>query len=85
MSFIVTGGMKAIPTDKLDRYMNIIEIFGPKNNLAIGPIFTHLTELEVLRIVDSNVPAVGRHSFWGLQKLRVLGELLYFVFISCFH
>lgn len=66
--------MKEIPTGKFDKYMNIIEIFGPKNNLAIGPIFTHLTELEVLRIIDSNVPAVGRYSFWGLTKLRVLGK-----------
>lgn len=64
--------MKQIPAKLFDTNVNIIEIYGPKNSLTIGPIFTHLKELEVLRIVDSNVPAVGRHSFWGLTKLRIL-------------
>lgn len=76
--FFLLGGMKEIPTREFDVYMNIIEVFGPKNNLAIGPIFADLKELQVLRIVDSNVPAVGRHSFWGLQKLRVLGKFFFF-------
>lgn len=75
--------MKSIPTGQFDKYMNVIEIFGPKNNLAIGPIFSHLMELQVLRIVDSNVPAIGRHSFWGLPKLRILGKVEYFDVSLC--
>lgn len=69
--------MKKIPDQDFDPYVNIVEIYGPKNSLAIGPIFTHLMELEILRIIDSNVPAVGRHSFWGNTKLRILGKFYY--------
>lgn len=66
--------MRKIPDQDFDPFVNNIEILGPKNNLAIGPIFTHLKYLEVLRIIDSNVPAVGRHSFWGNTQLKIIGE-----------
>lgn len=77
--FHAKGNMTSIPTDKIDANVDVIEIVGPKNDLIIGPIFTKFKNLEVLRIIDSNIPAIGTHSLWGLKSLRILG--LYFFFI----
>ncbi|XP_063700255.1 insulin-like growth factor-binding protein complex acid labile subunit [Culicoides brevitarsis] len=66
------GNMTSIPTDDIDPNVDVIEIIGPKNDLIIGPIFTVFKKLEVLRIIDSNVPAIGTHSLWGLKSLRIL-------------
>lgn len=67
------GGLRTIPVKALDRNVEILVIVGPKNYLSISPIFIPFTKLEVIRINDANVQAIGVHSFWGVQSLRVLG------------
>lgn len=42
------------------------------NALTIGPIFQPFTHLEELHITRSNVPAIGKYSFWGVPSLQVL-------------
>lgn len=66
--------MKALPIQSFDEDVEVIIIRGPNNHLHIGPIFTAFKKLEVLRITNSNVPAIGLHSFWGVQSLRTLGK-----------
>lgn len=65
--------MKQIPIKDFDEEINLIIIRKPKHTLTIGPIFQSLKKLEILRIIESNVPAVGMHSFWGVPSLRILG------------
>jgi hypothetical protein len=75
MYFIyIAGGMKEIPVTLFD--LDVVKIFikGPRNQLTIGPIFQPFTKLEVLTILDSNVPAIGKNSFWGVPSLRYLGK-----------
>lgn len=73
--------MQSIPIDALDRNVEVIIISGSNNHLHLGPIFTGFKKLEILRITDSNVPAIGMHSFWGIQSLRILG-LLFIINLS---
>ncbi|XP_063230521.1 insulin-like growth factor-binding protein complex acid labile subunit [Bacillus rossius redtenbacheri] len=64
-----------IPVQALDPQLEVLKISAPPgnpNHLTIGPIFQGFSQLEELRIVRSNVPAIGRHSFWGVPTLRVL-------------
>lgn len=65
--------MKVIPIQLIDPEVQVLNIQGPRNSIAIGPIFGQFKKLEILRIVDSNVPSVGTHTFWGIQNLRLLG------------
>lgn len=65
--------MKQIPIKDFDDEINVIVIRKPKHTLTIGPIFQSLKKLEILRIIESNVPAIGMHSFWGVPSLRILG------------
>lgn len=67
------GGLRAIPMQALDRNTEVLVIVGPKNYLSISPMFIPFTKLEILRINDANVQAIGVHSFWGVPSLRVLG------------
>jgi len=66
------GNMRQISADEFDPKMEVIIIQNPKNMLTIGPLFQSFKKLEVLRIVDANVPAIGRFSFWGVPSLRTL-------------
>ncbi|CAG9799055.1 unnamed protein product [Chironomus riparius] len=66
------GNMKIIPIKDFDEEINVIIIRKPKHTLTIGPIFQSLKQLEILRIIESNVPTVGMHSFWGVPSLRLL-------------
>lgn len=68
----VTGNLKQIPVNELDRKMEIIIIQNPKNTLTIGHLFSDFKKLEILRITDANVPAIGMHSFWGVPSLKTL-------------
>lgn len=68
------GGMTSIPIKEMDPNTEVLIIRGPRNDLMIGPIFRELQRLEILRITDSNVPSVGTYSFWGVERLRVLGK-----------
>ncbi|XP_055597298.1 leucine-rich repeat-containing protein 15-like [Uranotaenia lowii] len=63
---------RSIPVHDLDREVEVIHIKGSKNSLNIGPIFQTFSKLEVLKITNANVPAIGMNSFWGLVKLRTL-------------
>lgn len=64
--------LKQIPINELDRKMEIIVIQSPKHTLQIGHLFGDFKKLEILRITDANVPAIGMHSFWGVPSLRTL-------------
>jgi hypothetical protein len=66
--------MKQIPIKEFDEEINVIIIRKPKNTLTLGAVFQSLKKLEILRIVESNVAAIGMHSFWGVPSLRILGE-----------
>lgn len=68
----IKGNMEQIPINELDKKMEIIVIQNPKNTLQIGHLFTDFKKLEILRITDANVPAIGMHSFWGVPSLRTL-------------
>lgn len=72
------GGLTEIPTNEFDINVDIIEIIGPKNELTIGPIFSSFKKLEVLRIINSNIPAIGKHSLWGITTLKILGKYIIF-------
>lgn len=66
--------MKQIPVKEFDDEINVIIIRKPKNSLTLGAVFQTLKKLEILRIIESNVAAVGTHSFWGVPSLRILGK-----------
>ncbi|CAO1319069.1 unnamed protein product [Diamesa serratosioi] len=66
------GNMKQVPVQEFDSQVEVIVIRGPKNTLTIGPIFQQFKKLQILRIIDSNIPAIGIHSFWGIKSLRIL-------------
>lgn len=67
------GGMISIPVLEMDPKTEVLIIRGPRNDLQIGPIFLPLKNIEIIRITDSNLPSVGTYSFWGVDKLRILG------------
>lgn len=72
------GDMHSIPMHSID--IDIVQLLitppeGQENHLTIGPIFTHpypYTNLKEIRIIHSNVPSIGKNSFWGLHKLKKL-------------
>lgn len=66
--------MKQIPIKEFDEEINVIVIRKPKNTLTVGAVFQSFKKLEILRIIESNVAAIGMHSFWGVPSLRILGE-----------
>ena len=70
------GGMtNPIPIHSMDPQVEVIQITAPPdspNALTIGPIFQQFSRLEELHIVRSNIPSIGRYSFWGVQTLQKL-------------
>lgn len=69
------GGMLSIPISQMDidiRVLNIGKGDGRPNDLNIGRIFTGFKYLEELRVTDSNIPAIGERSFYGLDYLKIL-------------
>nr|XP_018908842.1 PREDICTED: insulin-like growth factor-binding protein complex acid labile subunit [Bemisia tabaci] len=69
------GMMDPIPIRDMSLETEVIHISAPAwnpNSLTIGPIFQQFKRLEELHITDSNIPAIGMHSFWGVQTLQVL-------------
>lgn len=74
----LAGDMHSIPTNAMDISLFKLVIGAPKdrpNHLTIGPIFTQpspFAEIRDLHIVNSNVPSIGEHAFWGLKNLRIL-------------
>lgn len=67
--------MKQLPIKEFDDEINVIVIRKPKNTLTVGAVFQSFKKLEILRIIESNVAAIGMHSFWGVPTLRILGEV----------
>ncbi len=65
--------MRKFPERQIDTGVEVIRISGRGNTFAIGTLFSSFTKLEILQITDSNVPAIGQHSFWGVQSLRMIG------------
>lgn len=68
----INTNLTRIPINELDTKMEIIIIQSPKNTLTIGHLFSDFKKLEILRITDANVPAIGMHSFWGVPTLKTL-------------
>ncbi|EDW77279.2 uncharacterized protein Dwil_GK18170 [Drosophila willistoni] len=67
------GGLNSLPSrNDLDIDVEVIIIRGPRNSITIGPAMRQFMKLKVLRITDSNLPAIGSESFWGLKYLRIL-------------
>ncbi|CAD6999074.1 unnamed protein product [Ceratitis capitata] len=66
------GGLSAIPVNQIDEDVRVIIIKGPGNTINIGQLFKKFSNLEVLRITDSQIPSIGTESFWGLIKLRIV-------------
>ncbi|XP_068083904.1 insulin-like growth factor-binding protein complex acid labile subunit [Anabrus simplex] len=70
------GGMfDPIPITSMDQQVEVLIITAPESNpnfLTIGPIFQQFTRLEELHITDSNIPAIGKHSFWGVPTMQEL-------------
>lgn len=65
------GNMTEIPTNQIDEKMEIIIVHNPLHTITIGNIFTNFKKLQVLRITESNIPAIG-FSFWDVPSLRTL-------------
>ncbi|KAH8249002.1 hypothetical protein KR032_005020 [Drosophila birchii] len=67
------GGLNSLLTpNELDADVKVIIIRGPRNSITIGPALRQFMKLEILRITESNLPAIGAESFWGLKYLRIL-------------
>lgn len=70
------GGMVVpLPISMIDPAVEVLKITAPddsQNSLTIGPIFQQFSRIEEIHIVKSNIPAIGKHSFWGVTNLKVL-------------
>ncbi|XP_037710934.1 insulin-like growth factor-binding protein complex acid labile subunit [Drosophila subpulchrella] len=67
------GGLNSLLSpNELDIDVKVIIIRGPRNSITIGPALRQFMKLEILTITDSNLPAIGAESFWGLKYLRIL-------------
>lgn len=67
------GGLNSLMSpNELDIDVKVIIIRGPRNSITIGPALRQFMKLEILTITDSNLPAIGAESFWGLKYLRIL-------------
>ena len=61
-----TGPIQHLPIYQIPYHIELIEILGApgrENNLTLGPLFYRFPELKVLRVVYSNVPAIGQTTF----------------------
>lgn len=72
--FSFPGGLKNIPTQSIDRLIQSITIKGPRNFITLSSIFQTFNKLEELRIIDSNIPSIGKNTFWGVPTLRIIGK-----------
>ncbi|XP_023236368.1 TLR4 interactor with leucine rich repeats-like [Centruroides sculpturatus] len=69
------GGLKQIPTTDMESDTQVLIISAPRdkpNYLTIGRIFLKFSDLREIRIVQSNLPAIGDSSFWPGDKLLLL-------------
>lgn len=72
--FYFAGGLKNIPTQSIDSIIQSITIKGPRNFITLSSIFQTFNKLEELRIIDSNIPSIGKNTFWGVPSLRIIGK-----------
>lgn len=72
--FYFPGGLKNIPTQSIDNLIQSITIKGPRNFITLSSIFQTFNKLEELRIIDSNIPSIGKNTFWGVPSLRIIGK-----------
>ena len=85
------GGLKdPIPVLDMASDTEVMILTAPENNpntLTLGPIFNGLRKLEEIHVTRSGVPALGAHSFWGLNRLRILNllGLVYFGIVLVAH
>lgn len=67
------GGLQdPLPVLKMRKDAEVLIVTAPEhkpNTLTLGPIFRRLPSLEEIVVVNSKIPAIGEHSFWGLRKL----------------
>lgn len=77
------GGLRKIPAKELDPNVQVLVINNSKNPLTLSPIFISFKRLQVLQINDVHIQAIGVHTFWGVQNLRVLGEQWACVGVLC--
>lgn len=84
--FYFPGGLKSIPTQSIDSLIQSIIIKGPRNFLTLSSIFQTFNKLEELRITDSNIPTIGKNTFWGVPSLKIIGKhkqiMFYILFIT---
>ena len=79
-----------IPVLDMASDTEVMILTAPENNpntLTLGPIFNGLRKLEEIHVTRSGVPALGAHSFWGLNRLRILNllGLVYFGIVLVAH
>ncbi|CAH1390933.1 unnamed protein product [Nezara viridula] len=74
--FCAAGSMFGpVPVNQMESNIQVIRITAPENQencLTMGPIFQRFHRLEEVHITHSNVPSIGKHSFWGVPNLRLL-------------
>ncbi|XP_065356999.1 carboxypeptidase N subunit 2 [Calliphora vicina] len=66
------GGLTRFPAESIDGDVQVIIIQGPRNSVTTGNFLRNFLKLEIVRITDSNVPAIGPECLWGLQHLKIL-------------
>ncbi|KAK9744402.1 Leucine rich repeat [Popillia japonica] len=59
----------------MDASMEVLRVTAPENHLnalTMNPMIQSYKRLEEIHITRSNIPNLGMHFFWGLDKLEVL-------------
>ncbi|CAH1390493.1 unnamed protein product [Nezara viridula] len=63
------GSMSGIiPVEYMESSIEVLNITAPEaqeNWLTMGPVFQRFLNLEEVHITRSNIPAIGKHTFWG--------------------
>lgn len=73
--YCTSGDMQVIPVSEMDINTHVLIVDAPphaSNNVTIGRIFLKFNNLEVVRIRNSGVPAIGDSSFWPGRRLLIL-------------
>lgn len=72
--FEILVGLNRFPYENIDPDVQVIIIQESHNTITMGMSLRKYLKLEVIRITESNVPAIGAESLWGLQYLKILGK-----------
>uniref|UniRef100_A0A182XNA9 LRRCT domain-containing protein n=1 Tax=Anopheles quadriannulatus TaxID=34691 RepID=A0A182XNA9_ANOQN len=60
------------PLPSFEPDIEVLVISNTRHPINVGPQFQYFKKLEILRIIDANVPSVGDRSFWGLVRLKTI-------------